>query len=322
MLEQARKNLGKRFKENESLANHTTLRIGGPARFLALAKDAEEIKQLIAEAQAESIDYAVLGGGSNILASDDGFDGLVIKINGGEIKINGDQLIVDAGASLALTLAQSLKAGLIGLEWAMGIPGTIGGAVCGNAGAYGGEMSQNVSSVKILKQNAVIELPSSACDFGYRKSRFKKDGNKDIILSVALKLKIGTPEEIAAAKEKIAKITAERGVKFSEGPSAGSFFRNIALTSAETAELKSRQPEIPEQFIAWQKIPAAWLIDECGLRGRQIGGAKVSDRHAGIIINAGGATASDVLMLASAIKQKVRSKFSLQLMEEVQYLGF
>jgi UDP-N-acetylmuramate dehydrogenase len=229
---------------------------------------------------------------------------------------------MDAGVPLALALAESLKAGLTGLEWATGIPGTVGGAICGNAGAYGGEMAQNVATVKVLREKAIIELSNGDCDFSYRASRFKNDGNKDIILSATLKLKVAVTDEIAVAKEKISKIMAERSVKFSEGPSAGSFFHNISLTPEETIELKSRHPEIPEQFIAWQKIPVAWLIDECGLRGRQIGGAKVSDQHAGIIINAGGATASDVIMLASVIKQKVRSKFSLQLMEEVQYLGF
>ena len=131
-----------------------------------------------------------------------------------------------------------------------------------------------------------------------------------------------TPEELAAAKDNMAKAISERGAKFSAGPSAGSWFRNITLSPEEALEFKAKHPETPEQYIGWQKIPAAWLIDECGLRGKQIGGAKVSDKHAGIIINAGGATASDMVMLASVIKQKVRSKFNLQLMEEVQYLGF
>lgn len=322
MLEQARKNLGERFRENEILAKHTTLRLGGQAKYFALAQTPEEILALIQEAKAAGINYAVMGGGSNILVSDDGFDGLVIKINGGEIKVAGEQMTVDAGVPLALALAEATKNGLTGLEWAVGIPGTIGGAVCGNAGAYGGDMAQSVVTVKVLQDEQVVEFNNSDCDFGYRDSRFKKDGNKDIILSAVLKLKTATPEELSAAKEKMLKIITERGAKFSEGASAGSFFRNIMLTEEEAIEFKGKYPEVPDQFIEWRKIPAAWLIDQCDLRGRQVGGAKVSDQHAGIIINTGEAMAADVIMLSSIIKQKVRSKFGLQLMEEVQYLGF
>ncbi|MFA6593861.1 MAG: UDP-N-acetylmuramate dehydrogenase [Candidatus Buchananbacteria bacterium] len=322
MLEQAKKNLGKRFKENEPLASHTTLRIGGPAKFFAIAQTPEEILALIQEAETAGVNHAIIGGGSNILASDDGFDGLVIKANGGEIKVDGEQMTVDAGAPLALALTEATKNGLTGLEWAVGIPGTVGGAVCGNAGAYGGDMAQSVVAVKVLQDEKAVELNNSDCGFGYRDSRFKKDANGDIVLSAVLKLKKATPEEITAAKEKMLKIIAERGAKFSEGASAGSFFRNVMLTAEDAAEFKKTHPEVPDQFIEWRKIPAAWLIDQCGLRGRQIGGVKVSKRHAGVIINTGGATASDVVIMASLVKQKVRSQFGLQLMEEVQYLGF
>ena len=321
MLEQARKNLGERFRDNEILAKHTTLRLGGQAKYFALAQTPEEILALLQEAKAAGVNYAVMGGGSNILASDDGFDGLVIKLNGGEIKVDGEQMTVAAGVPLALALAEAIKNGLSGLEWAVGIPGTIGGAVCGNAGAYGGDMGQSVVAVKVLRDGVVAELSNSDCAFGYRDSRFKKEGSYDIIVSAELQLKKAAPEELAAAKEKMLSIVAERGVKFSEGPSAGSFFRNIMLTPEE-ADFKNKHPETPEKFIEWQKIPAAWLIDQCDLRGRQVGGAKVSDKHAGIIINTGEATAADVIMLSSIIKQKVRNKFGLQLMEEVQYLGF
>jgi len=309
------------IKENEPLANHTTFRIGGPARFFVICQNSDEIKAAIEAAKSENIPFVVLGGGSNVLASDEGFDGLVIKIFGGEIKINGDEIICDSGVPLTKAMNESLVAGLIGLEWSAGIPGTIGGGVHNNCGAYGGEMADSVSAVSTLRNGEAVELTKEQCGFGYRESMFKQEGNHDVILSIRLKLKSTTPEEIIQAKEKIQKILAERKNKFND-LSAGSAFRNILMAEEEISGFKAKHPELPEQFVGYKKIPAAWLIDECGLKGRSVGGAKISENHAGIIINAGGATAKDVIMLTSIIKQKVRSKFSLQLMEEIEYIGF
>jgi len=314
--------LGIIIKQNEPLSVYTTFRIGGAAKYFALAKNIEEIEKLWALAEKDKLPVLILGGGSNILINNAGFLGLVIKINNSRFKIKEDLIECEAGALLSKVMGEAMGAGLLGLEWAAGIPGTIGGAIRGNAGAYGGEMSHSVKSVKILRKGKIKELKNKDCQFNYRQSIFKETDNRDIILSAVLKLaRASNPAKIEEAKERIRKTLKERGQKFG-GFSAGSVFKNICLSTEEIKKFKDRFPQLPSQFVEYRKIPAAWLIDECGLRGRQIGGAKISDSHAGIIINETEATAEDVIMLISVIKQKVRSKFSIQLMEEIEYVGF
>lgn len=310
------------IKENESLKNHTTFHIGGPAKYFVIVKTVDEVKEAIEWAQEKKIDYRVIGGGSNILVSDNGYDGLVIKYFGGDIRIDGDEMAVGAGTALVQAMNESLKVGLSGLEWAIGIPGTIGGAVCNNAGAYCGEMSQSVIGIKALMEGKIIELKREDCEFAYRSSAFKAGKIKAVILSVKLKLKKVSEDQIKEINMELADNLADRNSKSAEGGSAGSTFRNIILSEQEMMEFKKKHPEFPDRFVAYNKIPAAWLIEECGLKGKKIGGAMVSERHAGKITNIGGATAENVIMLISVVKQKVRSKFSQQLMEEVEYLGF
>lgn len=310
------------IKENELLKNQTTFQIGGPAKYFVVVKDTDEIKEAIAWAQGKPVDYKVIGGGSNLLAADSGFDGLVIKCFGGDLTIKNEIIEAGAGVPLVKAMNEALAAGLIGLEWAIGIPGTVGGAICNNAGAYGGEMSQNVASVKILINNEIKELGVADCDFGYRESAFKRGEIKGIIFLAKLQLKKASAGEIEAVREKMKINLADRLSKSAEGGSVGSTFRNIILNEAEISEFKEKFPELPDRFVEYRKIPAAWLIEECGLKGKKIGGAMVSEKHAGKITNVGGATAEEVVMLISIIKQKVRSKFNLQLMEEVEYLGF
>jgi len=309
------------IKENEPLKNHSTFRIGGPAKYFVMAKSAEEVQEAVDWAKGKGVNFKVIGGGSNILASDDGFDGLIIKLLGTAVEIKDDHVECFAGAPLGKVMNDSVSHDLLGLEWAIGIPGTIGGAVHNNAGAYGGETGQSVMNVKIVKDGKISELSQADCNFGYRTSRFKTDDNKDVILSVMLKLRKATDEEVAAAKEKMAQIMNERKGKF-YGLSAGSTFQNIILQPAEMKEFKNKFPEFPDKFVEYNKIPAAWLIEQAELKGREVGGAKVSEDHAGIVINTGAATAKDIIMLISIIKQKVRMKYNMQLMEEIEYIGF
>lgn len=321
------------IKENEPLKNHSTFRIGGPAKYFVMAKSADEVREAIDWAKEKSVNYKVIGGGSNILASDEGFEGLIIKLLGMEIEIKtppdlpfrkGEEVNVEcfAGVPLSKAMNDSVSRGLLGLEWAIGIPGTIGGAVHNNAGAYGGETGQSVESVKVLSGDEIKEMNQEDCRFGYRTSRFKTDENRDIILSVKLNLKKASEEEIAEAKRRMAKIMEERNSKAAEGGSAGSTFGNIVLSAEEIKKFKEKFPEFPDQFVEYRKIPAAWLIEECGLKGRKIGGAIVSENHAGKIANIGNATAENVIILISIIKQKVRTKYGMQLMEEIEYIGF
>jgi len=310
--------LNERFMENEPLSSHTTFRIGGPARYFAVIQNLEEFQEVLSWAEKNAISYVVLGGGSNILVSDNGYSGLVIKMSGDRLNIKDEIVECEAGVILAKALSQSLAEGLSGLEWAAGIPGTIGGAVRGNAGAYGSDMGKNIIEVKVLRDGKIKFLSVSDCEFGYRESVFKKNGNKDVILSVTMKLQKSDTNQ---ARERVKKIISERAPKFA-GFSAGCVFKNIETSAEEIKLFQEKFPNFPDQYVKYRKIPVAWLIDKCELKGKEIGHAKVFENHAGIIINIGGATAENVIMLISIIKQKVRDTFDLQLMEEIEYLGF
>lgn len=310
--------VGDRLLENEMLSKHCTFRIGGPAKYFAIVNSKEELEKLIKIAVKNKINYRVIGGGSNILFSDKGFDGLVIKLSAGKIKIKGDLMECDGGVYLAKALGESIAGGFSGLEWAAGIPGTIGGAVRGNAGAYGSDIGKNIFKVNILRGGKIKTLSNKDCKFAYRQSIFKEEKNNDIILSVILKLEKG---EIEESKEKISNILKERTSKF-HGFSAGCVFKNIEVEENEMLDFKKENPDFPDQYVEYKKIPAAWLIDKCELKGREIGDAVVSNDHAAIILNKGKATSENVIMLISIIKQKVRSKYNMQLMEEIEYIGF
>ena len=316
------------IQENIPLAPYTTFKIGGPARFFCEAKSEEEILEALEFAQEKKLPFFVLGGGSNVLVSDKGFDGLVIKISKfpptgdhpqGD-KIKDTKIDCDAGCSLSKIVSESVKAGLTGLEWAAGIPGTVGGAVRGNAGAYGGTMADSVKSVRALE---ISNFKNEDCGFDYRDSIFKHNQNF-IILSVELKLKKGDKAE---SEKKIKEILAKRKEKQPmEFPSPGSFFKNPRLIGGQ-AVVKNK--DLIKQFetdtgqkIRDDKIPAPWIIEEAGLKGKKIGGAMVSEKHANFIVNTGNATAENVIMLAAIIKTKVRNKFGIQLQEEVQLVGF
>lgn len=306
-------------RANEILAPHTSFRLGGPAKYFCLAATDQEIKELFDLAIKNHLPFFILGGGSNILVGDRGFDGLVIKIIGDQCRIEEESFICQAGTILTRAVNLSVGRDLTGLEWAAGIPGTVGGAVCGNAGAYGGEMSDAVQIVRVLRAGKILELKKEECDFSYRRSIFNQDDNQDIILSLILKLAPGNQEE---SRRKIQKIISERRKKFGQYFSAGSIFKNIEMSEAEIYDFKNKHPELPDSFLQHRKLSAGWLIDKCGLRGRRVGGAQIYEHHAGIIVNLGQAKAEDVVILISIIKQKVRSVFGVQLWEEIKYLGF
>lgn len=310
------------IKENELLKNHTTFRIGGLAKYFVVVSNIEQLQEAIKWAQDKNVEFRVIGGGSNVLVADTGYDGLIIKFFGGEISVNDEIIEVGAGVSLAKAMNSALAENLAGLEWAIGIPGTIGGAIHNNAGAYGGEMSQNVEMIKVWRNGEILELADNDCKFGYRTSTFKQNDNRDIILESTIRLKKIGDQELAEIKEKIQNNLADRLSKSAEGGNAGSTFQNIVLSEEEIVKFKAKFAELPDRFVRYQKIPSAWLIEECGLKGKKIGEAMVSEVHAGKVVNLGEATAENVIMLISLVKQQVRAKFSLQLMEEIEYLGF
>jgi UDP-N-acetylmuramate dehydrogenase len=316
------------IQENIPLAPYTTFKIGGSARFFVEAKSEEEILEALKFAKEKSLPVFVLGGGSNVLVSDKGFDGIVIKILNTKYEIQDSTIECGAGCLLSKIVSESVKAGLTGLEWAAGIPGTIGGAVRGNAGAYGNSMNEIIESVKVIeitnsKSDAlnnfkykILNLKTRDCEFDYRDSAFKRNPNL-IILSAKLKLKKGDKAE---SEEKIKKILAKRKEKQPmDFPSPGSFFKNPII---KDKKLIQQFETDTGQKIKDNKIPAPWLIEEAGLKGKKIGGAMVSEKHANFIVNTGNATAEEVIMLAAIIKTRVRNKFGIQLQEEVQMVGF
>ncbi|MBI4692050.1 MAG: UDP-N-acetylmuramate dehydrogenase [Candidatus Terrybacteria bacterium] len=286
-------------KENEPLKNHSTFRIGGLARYFAVAKTKEEILEVINFAKEKNLPYFVFGRGSNILFRDESFDGLAIKIENWKLKIENSNVIVGSGVLFSELILKSVEAGLTGLEWGAGIPGTVGGCVAGNCGAYGHNISESVEKVITLDK----EYSKEECGFLYRDSKFKNQptGEKEIILEIELKLEKGDKEK---SKEEIKKILIDRKEKNPPYPSIGCIFKNF---KSQNANLKT--------------ITARSLIEECGLKGRRIGsangGAQVSEQHPNFIVNLGNARAEEVLELINLCKQKVKEKFNLDLEEEI-----
>lgn len=285
------------LREHEPLSRHTTFRIGGPVNLMALPRTKKEAAVTVKAAADAGIDPFFLGKGSNLLVSDDGISGFVIKYVSGVDNIchkTGEIIDADSGVSLSQLAVFAMEEELSGLEFAHGIPGSLGGAVFMNAGAYEGEMSQIVTEVDcVTKTGEVEQISASHLDFGYRNSIFS-DENR-LILGVRLRLKKGSREQI---QEKMADFMERRRAKQPlEFPSAGSAFKRP-----------------PGQF-------AGALIERCGLKGERIGGAQVSQKHAGFIINTGGATCDDVLRLMRKVRETVYKETGVSLESEIRMLG-
>lgn len=306
------------IQQNIPLSKYTTFRIGGPAKHFVEVATIDELKEALDFAKKNNLDFFVLGGGSNILVSDAGFSGLVIKIKLNDIKLEREKMEIGTGVFLAKAVRDSIENNFSGMEWATGIPGTLGGAVRGNAGAYGGEIKDMVESVKVLdtEKMEIKIFQNAECDFRYRHSMFKLSP-KLIIISAVLKLQKGNKEDIQKRSQEI---IVGRMEKLPQGaPSAGSFFINPVVQNEKL--IKEFEDEKGVKSKAG-KLPAGWLIEKADLRGKKIGGAMVNEIQTNYILNMGNATAEDVIMLASFIKQQVRDKFGVQLKEEVQFIGF
>ena len=280
----------------EPMKNHTTFRIGGPADALALPKTPEEVAEVVRFCHEHAQPYYVLGNGSNLLVSDEGYRGLVLQLyrNFNDIQVNGETITVQSGAMLAAVARTAYQTGLTGLEFASGIPGTIGGAVVMNAGAYGGEMKNVLKEVTVLtKEGEVLVIPAKALELGYRTSVIPKNGW--IVLGAVLQLKKGDQEQILARMEELKeqRITKQP----LDLPSAGSTFKR------------------PEGYFAGK------LIMDAGLRGFTVGGAQVSEKHCGFVVNRGNATAADVWELICEVKRRVKEITGVELEPEVKLLG-
>ena len=284
------------IKVDEPIKKHISFKVGGPADFLVKPKTEEELRNVVEFAKKENVPFIVIGNGSNLLVKDGGIRGIVIELsdNFNNYEIDGNIIKAQSGALLAIIGRNAMKNSLTGFEFAAGIPGTLGGALAMNAGAYGGEMKQVVKTVRLMDRDGnIFELSNEEMKFEYRRSLLT---TKDyIVLSAVIELQPGNVEEI---KEIMADYSNRRSTKQPLNfPSAGSTFKR------------------PEGHFA------AKLIDDCGLRGLNLRGAQVSDKHCGFVINSGGATAKDILDLMFIVKSTVNAKFGIMLEEEVKILG-
>ena len=307
-----------RVKEQEPMTMHTHFRVGGPARWFVEAKKNEEIEAVLDLARQKKVPVFVLGGGSNVLVSDDGYHGLVVKLANRQYKIEGTTVTAEAGVLSAFLARKTAEAGLAGLEWAISLPGTIGGAVRGNAGCFGGEMKDTVTKVYVYRNGGVIELSHDQMQFDYRHSVIKH--SDDIILSVVCELKEGDSEQLTATLVDI--VDQRKSSQPLYAGSAGCMFKNYEISSNDDLQRLEQEVEIPASMLFRKKISTGWLIHQMGLRGTQIGDAKISEEHGNFIVNMGKATASDIIQLVSLVKTRARDQYGIHLHEEIQYVGF
>jgi len=318
-------------RKNILLKKYNTFQIGGPAKYFFTAKKKEDIGKAMKTAKKLNIPLFILGEGSNLLVSDKGFKGLVVRIQNTKYKIprtnpaqrgkvRGRQntlVYAEAGVSLPLLVQATTKRGLSGLEWAGGLPGTFGGAIRGNAGAFGGEIKDVILKVECLDGKGIIRrLSKRQCVFSYRSSILKK--NNWIILSALLKLKKGRKKTVQLIAKDHVRYRKERHPL--EYPNIGSIFKNC--------DLKKIPKKIRASFDQVVKVdpfpvvPTAYLISETGLKGLRVGRAEVSRKHPNYVVNLGGASSKDVIKLIHVVKEKVKKKFGITLEEEIQLLGF
>ncbi len=307
------------IQKNIPLAPLTTFKIGGPAKFFVEVSSEEELIEALQYARNNNLQFFVLGGGSNILVSDEGFDGLVIKIKFIEFNVDIEKNKITAGAGVPLSkvVRDSIANNLTGMEWAAGIPGTIGGAIRGNARAFGKNTGMTIESVSVLDINEMKEYvcAKEGCQFEYFGSIFKLKPNL-IILSTIIKLEKGNKDKSWSEAMNIVK---KRNVMHPQESSPGSFFLNPVVADEK---LRIKFEKDTGKVLGDEKIPAGWLIEEAGLKGKRMGGVMVSEKHANFVVNLGEGKAQEVVMLASLIKMKVRDEFGVQLKEEIQYVGF
>ena len=281
---------------DEPMSRHTTFRVGGPADFFVTPKAKEEVRDVIRICKEAGMPYYIIGNGSNLLVSDAGYRGVIVQIykEMNEVKVEGDLVKAQAGALLSGIAAKALGAELSGFEFASGIPGTIGGACVMNAGAYGGEMKDVLESVTVLTgEGKIIELGRNELELGYRTSVIAKKGY--IVLGAVLKLERGDGEKIKTYMDELKeKRVTKQPLEY---PSAGSTFKR------------------PEGYFAGN------LIEDAGLRGFQVGGAQVSEKHCGFVINRDHATAADIMELMRQVQIRVKENSGVDLEPEVKRLG-
>jgi UDP-N-acetylmuramate dehydrogenase len=291
------KALGKRVKRDEPLAPYTAMRVGGPADLLVVCESVNQVVEAAAQARKHGVNWLLLGGGCNVLVADKGVRGLVIVNRAADIAFDGDTVRAEAGTLLAQLARQAVERGLAGLEWAAGLPGAVGGAVVGNAGAFEGDVASVLRSATLLEPDGeIVEWPNAWFEFDYRTSRIKREkpDQRPMVLQVTFELEKSNPEALAA---RAAEILEWRRTRHPSGATMGSTFKNP-----------------PDSH-------AGYLIEQSGLRGSFIGGAQISELHGNFFMNTGDATAAEVMALIEHVRTEVRRQFGVELELEIELVG-
>lgn len=297
------------------LSQYTRFAIGGPAKLLIDVRSESALFPALALIRASGVPHAVIGQGTNLVVADAGFPGIVLRYTASEILVEGRRIKVQAGALLQQLVDTSIEHGLEGLHTMTGIPGWVGAAIYGNAGAYGHSISEFVVSVRFSDGAALQEMDNAACEFAYRESIFKRR-KEWVVVSALLELPCGDRD---ALRRQAAEILATRNAKYPPSMKcAGSIFKNLLLASLP-AEV---QAQVPAGVIREGKVPAAWFLEQVGAKGMRCGAIAVASYHANLIYNTNGGQAAELRSLIHELKHRVRERFGLTLEEEVQYLGF
>lgn len=300
---------------NEPIAPYTRFAIGGPAAVFCEATLESSFADALAICNRLAVPTLVIGGGSNLIVSDKGYPGVVLRFTGAVIHAAGLTMNVEAGAELQAVVDRSIVLGLRGLETMTGIPGYLGGAVYGNAGAYGHSMQEIVKSVRFTDGKTIHQFSNEQCRFRYRESIFK--ARKDwIVMSAELAMTTADSDELAGIASEIRKV---RDAKYPpDMKCAGSVFKNLFLADLPAAV----QAQVPAALVREGKVPSAWFLEQAGVKGMRRGDIQVAEYHANLIYNDGNGTAADLVQVIQEVKDRVQERFGFALEEEVQYVGF
>ena len=307
------------IQENVPLSPLTTFKLGGPARHFCAVSSTTELLDALALASQNNWPFFVLAGGSNLIISDDGFDGLVVKLELGTWDLELDKRTLTAGASCSMKeiVDASIEAGLAGLEWAGGLPGSFGGAIYGNAGCYGGEIKDSVLAVKSLTHTGEEKTRDNKdCDFGYRDSIFKHV--PEVIVFATLQLQPGNRTELRQIADDHIGHRASRHPL--EHQNVGSIFKNIRVEDMPSEHLATFRDSIKDD--PFPVVPTAKIIATAALQGRRVGNVQLSEKHSNFIVNLGGGTTADLLKLVEQIKSEIDQRYGIKLEVEPQLVGF
>jgi UDP-N-acetylmuramate dehydrogenase len=306
---------GLRVSAHVPLSLYTRFGIGGPADLFVETASHESFQQAMVIASESGLPHVVVAGGTNLIVSDSGFRGIVLRFTGARLDVRGMRIYVEAGAVLQDVVDRSVESGLAGIHTMTGIPGTLGAAVYGNAGAYGHSLDESVERVHYSDGRAAFALTGAECEFQYRGSIFKR--HKEWVI-IAAELSFASGDRMELQKQ-ATEIRAIRDAKYPPAMKcAGSIFKNCFFRALPPAV----QAEIPEKVVREGKVPSAWFLEQVGAKGIRRGDIQVAPYHANLIYNDGKGTASDLVAVILDLKQRIRDRFGFEIEEEVQYVGF